>query len=318
MHSHLDGLDGFPMSSNSAPALQGDARQLAGFWLGMLGVTCFAITLPATRLATGTEADPQLTPTFLTLGRAALAGLLSVVFLLVTRSPWPSRKHWPALAVVILGNAIAYPLLLAWALRSVTATHAAVITALSPLATAVVAAWALGERARAAFWACAAAGSVLVVVFAWLRADTQGGFGFATADILLIVAVLASSVGYVYGAKVTSDLGAERVICWVCVGALPFTLPAALWLWPADASSIRPVSWAAFTYVGAVSMWSGFFAWYRGLDWGGALRVSQTQLLQPFISMLFAWPLLGERLDTMSIGFALAVVATIFISRKVR
>lgn len=306
------------MSNTSTSVLQGDARLLAGFWLGVLGVTCFAITLPATRLATGTEADPQLTPAFLTLGRAALAGMLSVIFLLATRSPWPRRAHWPALAVVIVGNAIAYPLLLAWALRSVTATHAAVITALSPLATAVVAAWALGQRARIGFWACAAVGSVLVILFAWLRADTQGGFGFAKADLLLIVAVLASSVGYVYGAKITPELGAERVICWVCVGALPFTLPAAIWLWPADAGSIRPVSWAAFTYVGAVSMWSGFFAWYRGLDWGGALRVSQTQLLQPFISMLFAWPLLGERLDAMSIAFALAVVATIFISRKVR
>jgi len=306
------------MNNAATPALQGDARLLAGFWLGVLGVTCFAITLPATRLATGTEADPQLTPAFLTLGRAALAGLLSVAFLVATRSSWPRREHWPALGFAIAGNVIAYPLLLAWALRSVTATHAAVITALSPLATAVVAAWVLGHRARTAFWLCAMVGSALVVVFAWLRADSQGGFGFDKADLLLMVAVVASSVGYVYGAKLTPELGAERVICWVCAGALPLTLPAAIWLWPTDAAAIRPVSWGAFTYVGAVSMWSGFFAWYRGLDWGGTLRVSQVQLLQPFISMLFAWPLLGERLDAMSVGFALAVVATIFISRRVR
>ena len=38
--------------------LQGDARLLAGFWLGVLGVLIFAITLPATRLATGTDAAP--------------------------------------------------------------------------------------------------------------------------------------------------------------------------------------------------------------------------------------------------------------------
>ena len=78
----------------STRALQGDARLMAGFWLGVVGVTCFAITLPATRLATGSAADPQLTPAFVTLGRAALAGLLSVLFLLVTRSRWPARRHW--------------------------------------------------------------------------------------------------------------------------------------------------------------------------------------------------------------------------------
>lgn len=296
--------------------LQGDARLMAGFWLGVLGVTCFAITLPATRLATGTGAHPQLDPVFLTLGRAALAGGLSVFFLLLTRSPWPRREHWPALAAAMAGNVIAYPLLLAWALRSVTATHAAVITALSPLATAVVAAWVLHQRARPAFWVCAVVGAALVVLFAWLKADSAGGFGFAPADVLLLIAVIAASAGYVYGAKITPELGAERVICWVCAGALPLTLPAALWLWPSNAGEIHVVSWGAFVYLGAVSMWAGFFAWYRGLDWGGALRVSQTQLLQPFVSMLFAWPLLGERLDLLSIGFALAVVATVFTSRR--
>ena len=296
-------------------APQGDARLLAGFWLGVLGVTCFAITLPATRLATGTAEQPQLAPLFLTFGRAALAGLLSVIFLLLTRSPIPQRAHWPALAAAVVGNVIAYPLLLAWALRSVTATHAAVITALSPLATAVVAAWLLHQRARPAFWVLALAGSALVVLFAWLRAGTHGGFGFATADLLLMAAVAAASVGYVYGAKITPVLGAERVICWVCAAALPVTLPVTLWLWPESPGDIRGISWVAFVYLGSVSMWAGFFAWYRGLDWGGALRVSQTQLLQPFLSMLSAWPLLGEQPDAVSFGFALAVVATVFASR---
>ena len=310
------GLNGAPLAAVRGP--QGDARRLAGFWLGVLGAACFAITLPATRLATGSAADPQLSPAFVTAGRAALAGLLSAAFLLATRSPWPTRGQWRALALSIAGNVLGFPLLLAWALRSVTATHAAVVTALLPLATAVVAAWALQQRARPAFWACAALGSALVVLYAWLRADAHGGFGFVPADGLLAGAVACAALGYVYGAKVTPALGAERVICWVCLGALPLTLPAALWLWPADAAQIRPGAWAGFVYVGTVSMWAGFFAWYRGLDWGGALRVSQVQLLQPFLAMAAAWPLLGERPDARSLAFALAVVATVFLSRRLR
>ena len=160
------------------------------------------------------------------------------------------------------------------------------------------------------------AGSALVMLFAWLRAQGAGGFGLAWADALLIGAVIAASVGYVAGAQVSPVLGAEQTICWICALALPLSLPAAWWLWPADVGAIRPAAWAGFVYVGVFSMWAGFFAWYRGLDWGGALRVSQVQLLQPFLSMLFAVPLLGERLDAMSIGFALAVVATVFLSRR--
>lgn len=304
-------------SGRSVNAPHAETRQRIGLWLGVLGVALFAITLPATRLATGSAQDPQLAPLFVTVGRAATAGLLSLAFLLATRSPWPERRHWGPLLGAVAGNVVGYPLLLALALRSVTATHAAVVTALLPLLTAVAAALILGQRARLGFWACAVAGSALVVLFAWLRADQAGGFGLAAADWLLLGAVVAASVGYVYGAQVTPALGAERVICWMCVLALPFSLPAALWLWPdTSVQPVRASAWLGFAYVGAVSMWAGFFAWFRGLDWGGALRVSQVQLLQPFLSMLFALPLLGERLDAASIGFALAVVATVLLGRR--
>ena len=49
---------------------------------------------------------------------------------------------------------------------------------------------------------------------------------------------------------------------------------------------------------------------------GGTVRVSQVQLVQPFMSMLFAVPLLGERLDLVTVGFGLAVIATVFIGKK--
>jgi len=75
-------------------------------------------------------------------------------------------------------------------------------------------------------------------------------------------------------------------------------------------------AWAGFAYVSLFSMWLGFFAWYRGLALGGTVRVSQVQLLQPFLGMLFAIPILGETLDMMTVGFGLAVIATVFIGRK--
>ncbi|CAN5705007.1 DMT family transporter [soil metagenome] len=286
-----------------------------GLWLGLLGVAFFAITLPMTRLATGTQAAPQLSPWFVTLGRAALAGLLSVVFLLVTRSPRPQRHQWKPLGMAVLGNVVGYPLLLSYALRIVSSGHAAVVTALMPIATAAIAAWVLHQRARLGFWVCAVAGSLLVVAFSALRATQHGtGFGFEWADLLLVGAVIAGALGYVFGAQVTPALGAERVICWVCVMALPVTLPATLWLWPQQ--SIATSAWIGFAYVGVFSMWIGFFAWYRGLALGGALRVSQVQLLQPFLSILAAVPMLGEPLEAVTLGFAAAVVATVLMGKQ--
>ncbi|MEH3086322.1 MAG: DMT family transporter [Xylophilus ampelinus] len=288
-----------------------------GFWLGVLGTAIFAATLPMTRLAVGAADAPRLSPEFTTLGRAAVAGLLSALtLLLVLRGPWPRRHHWTPLLIGVAGNAVGYPLLLAWGLRTVSSGHAAVITALLPLTTAAVAAVVLHQRARLGFWVCAAGGSVLVVAFSLLRASGPGGgFGVEPADLLLALGMLAASVGYVYGARVTPELGAERTICWVTVLALPLTLPGAWWTWPAQPAAVPAAAWAGFAYLALFSMWIGFFAWYRGLALGGALRVSQAQLLQPFFSILFAVPLLGESLDPVTLGFAAATVAMVGLGR---
>ena len=240
---------------------------------------------------------------------------LSLIYLLAVRAPRPTPEQRGPLLLSLVGNVIGYPLLLGWALRHVTASHAAVITSLLPLATAAAAAWLMHQRARLGFWVFAALGSALVAVYSLLRAAQMGhGFGLTWADTLLVGAVVAASLGYVAGAKVTASLGAEKVISWVCVMALPITLPGAWLTWPDQ--TIAPLSWLALLYVGVFSMWAGFFAWFRGLSLGGPLRVSQLQLLQPFITILAAVPLLGESLDAMTLGFALLVVATVFMGRR--
>jgi drug/metabolite transporter (DMT)-like permease len=49
-----------------------------GWLLGLVGVAVFGLTLPMTRLATGSLDAPQLSPWFVTWARAAIAGLLSL------------------------------------------------------------------------------------------------------------------------------------------------------------------------------------------------------------------------------------------------
>ena len=43
---------------------------------------------------------------------------------------------------------------------------------------------------------------------------------------------------------------------------------------------------------------------------------SAVQLVQPFLSLLVAVPLLGERLDAATVAFSLAVIATVFLGKK--
>ena len=178
------------------------------------------------------------------------------------------------------------------------------------LATALLAALVMRQRASWGFWACAAAGCALVLAFA----AYQGGGSLSWADGLLLLSVASASMGYVAGARVSAHLPAQQTICWVLVGSLPLTAVATALVWPA--APARASAWAGFAYVSLFSMWLGFFAWYRGLALGGVMRVSQTQLLQPFLALLFAVPLLGEPLEAGTLAFTGAIVAVVFLGRR--
>lgn len=298
------------MPTATAPAAHPHDRR--GLALGFAGVAIFALTLPMTRLAVGTPEAPLMSGVFIAMGRAAVAALLSALLLLATRAPWPRRGDWLPLAVTAAGVVFGFPLFTSIAMRHVEAVHASVIVGVLPLATAVAGALLHRQRPSAGFWFCAALGSALVIAFALLRSGQH--LRLAPADLLLLAAMACAAVGYAYGGRLSQSMRAEHVICWALVLALPLTLPLAWSSRPVDA--VPGSAWWAFGYVSLFSMWIGFFAWYRGLALGGTVRVSQVQLVQPFLSMLFAIPLLGERPDAVTLAFALAVIATVFAGRR--
>ena len=305
-----------PVSAHAA-----NAQITRGLWLGFVGVVIFAATLPMTKIAVGSIAAPQLSPWFISFGRAAAAGVFSAIYLLVQRSQGelivPAGRQWALLFMTACGVVVGFPLFMSLALQYVPSTHGAVVTGLLPLATAVLAALWFRQRPSVGFWLAAVAGTLLVLAFMGFRsADSAGHFSLHLADVFLLIAMAAGAFGYIGGAQLTPALGAERVICWVLVMSLPLTLPMTWLNLPANPERINLASWGAFAYVAVFSMWVGFFAWYRGLALGGAVRVSQVQLVQPFISLLFAVPLLGEKLDMLTLGFAVAVIATVFIGKK--
>ena len=288
-------------------------NEIHGLWLGLLGVVLFSITLPVTRMAVGTPETPFLSGYFIAFGRAGVAGLLSAVYLYLVKAVPPSFKQSQSLAMVSLGVVFGFPLLTSLAMRYLPAAHASVITGVLPLATAALAARVNRQRPSIGFWFCAVGGCLLVLCFAILRSG-QSGWWPQTADLMLLGAMAMAAIGYVWGGRMSTQMPAQNVISWALVLSLPLTLPLS-WL----SRPLEPVpwsAWAGFAYVSLFSMWLGFFAWYRGLALGGTVRVSQVQLLQPFLGMLFAIPILGETLDMMTVGFGLAVIATVFIGRK--
>ena len=75
---------------------------------------------------------------------------------------------------------------------------------------------------------------------------------------------------------------------------------------------------AGLLYVALFSQWIGFFAWNAGMAMGGIARVSQVQLLQPFVVFALAAVFNDETITPQIVLFAAGVVATVAISTRTR
>jgi drug/metabolite transporter (DMT)-like permease len=296
-------------SSLSQPTSAAWSRERLGLLLGFVGMAIFGGTLPATRIAVS-----AIDPIALTAARTAIAGLCSLALLIVLRRPPPPRRLWFPLAVAMLCISVMFPLLMALAVQTVDASHGGVVLGILPVATAFVAVLITHERPKPLFWIASLVGAALVIAFA-LR---QGGGTLSAGDLLLLAAVAVSAIGYAVSGRLTADMPGWEVISWVLVMALPISLPAAVFTLPADLADIPLKPWLALLYVALFSQWIGFFAWNAGMAIGGIARVSQVQLLQPFITFALAALFNGETITPQIVLFASAVVATVAISTRTR
>ncbi|HUS13749.1 MAG TPA: DMT family transporter [Chloroflexia bacterium] len=279
----------------------------SGLLYGLLGVAGFSLTLPATRVAVA-----SLDPTFVGLGRALVAAMLAAVLLVTTRQPRPTWSQLRSLVVIAGGVIFGFPLLSAWAMIRLPSAHGAIVLGVLPLATALVSVLRAGERPSPAFWLASCAGSTIVVGFSLLAS----GGRLETADLALLGAVAAAAVGYAEGGRLARELGGWQVISWALVAAAPvIAIPVALAA-GRNAGVAPPEAWLAFAYVAVVSAFMAMFAWYHGMAIGGVARVSQLQLLQPFLTILASAWLLGEAITGLTVAAAVLVLLTVAIGRR--
>jgi drug/metabolite transporter (DMT)-like permease len=277
----------------------------------MLGVVAFSLTLPVTKIAL-----QGYSPWTVAFGRTAVAGLVALVVLRLARAPRPTRAQVPALLATTAGVVIGFPMLTTVALQSTSAADAAVVIAALPIATAVLAVLRTRERMGGLFWVCSATGTLTVAAFA----VTRGGGGGASlpATLLLLGAVLAAAVGYNEGGRLAGQVPGWVVISWALVVALPLTGPMLAVSLAVSPSQPTWSATAALLFLALVPQYLGFFAFYAGLARAGVARASQTQLLQPLLTLVWSVLLIGESVGVPTLLAALVVVASVAGTQRAR
>lgn len=282
-----------------------------GTTLAVTGVVSFSMTFPATAFALR-----GFDPYFVAVGRGALAVVAAVACLVATGAPvLPPRARLGSYAVISFCVVFGFPVLSALALHAgAGVAHGAVVIGLLPLATAVCAVLRAGERPRVLFWVASVAGALAVTVFTVGRGDGR----LAVADLLLVGALISAAVGYTEGARMARDTPGLQVIAYALVVAAPVTIPVTAGLLLFGHQTFSAPAFGGFLYVGLVSMFLGFVPWYAGLARGGIARAGQTQLLQPLLTLVWAWLLLAEPVDPATVVAALAVLLCVAATQRTR
>ena len=138
--------------------MQSETREKFGLLLGLVGVICFSLTLPATSIAV-----EYFGTTIVGLGRTVVAALLVAVVLIVRKEKLPSLDHFKSLLIVAVGAVLGFPLLTSWAMEFLPVSHGAVELALLPLATVGFAMLRAGEIPSRKFWVSSIIGSLAVI-----------------------------------------------------------------------------------------------------------------------------------------------------------
>ena len=296
-------------------------------------VTLFGGSFVAARslLVPGDPTDQHLTPLVLAALRFGLAGLVFVP-ILIGRWVWRARSATPAarlargdlLRIAFLGQiGISFFFWIQYVgVQLTNAGISAILTVgLTPLLTAVFAAWWIGEsfrRSYAVAFGCGFAGTAIVAA--------QGGdgltFGFSRGFALGAACLIVNACCFAVYSTLIRDLRA-RIDPLTMTAGVNITGAVGLALLVALFDDWRPIAalaahqWLAVGYLALGCSVIAFFGMIYALSRLEAGRVSAWNYLEPPIALLCGALLLGERIGLPSLlGGLLIGLAVWAVSRE--
>lgn len=255
----------------------------------------------------------DFTPGALALGRLAV-GAIALGAALVVRRRWvaPSGREWALVAVCGLAWFGVYNVALNAAERSLDAGTTAMLVNVGPILIALLAGALLGEgfpRWLLIGAAVAFAGALLI------GAATARGSADIVGVGLCLLAAAAWAVGVTAQKVALRRLPALQVTAMACtIGALacaPFAAQLAT-----DAVRAPTPALAAVVYLGLVPTAVAFGTWAYALSVINAGRLGVATYLVPPLTVLGAWPLLGEVPPALALAGGLLALAGVAISRR--
>ena len=239
-------------------------------------------------------AVPHFGPVVMIAGRVLVAGLALGAFALAAGAAFEWRKHWRAyLFVGVIGLDVPF-LLIAQALKTIDASTAAILNALSPLFAAIVAAFWIRDRltpAKLGGIALSIFGTAILV--GWRPAPMSGlellACGMSILATALYGYIIVFTKVHLKGASPIAISAATLLLAAAALAPIaPLQAPAL--------SGIPPLAWLALLGLAFVSTTVAFIFYYRLIADVGPVKASTVTLLVPVFGMIWGVIFLGEPL----------------------
>lgn len=256
-------------------------------------------------------------PGSLALGRL-LVGALALGIVVPVRRTWtrPTPREWGLLIVCGVTWFAVYNVALNAAEQRIDAGAAAMLIAVGPVLIALLAGALLGEgfpRRLLIGAGIAFAGAVLIGV----ATTTRGATTDVVGALLCLLAALTWAIGVMAQKPVLRRLPALQVTQLACTFGAIACLPFADQL-VQDVRSAPGSAIASLGYLGLVPTAIAFVAWAHALSRMDAGRLGVTTYLVPPLTVLMAWPVLGEVPPPLALAGGLLALAGVAITRRRR
>jgi drug/metabolite transporter (DMT)-like permease len=276
--------------------LQARSSELPMRWLLVAAMAAWGLNLSAVK---------ALTATFDVMTLASVRMVVAVIALTVLvgwrrgRMPALSRRQVAGLAACAVLMVYANQVLFAAGLQRSSATHAALIMALSPMISSLLAGLAFGERpkrARIVGIALGFAGVAAVILNRPGATLATGGLG----DALLLCSVACFAGGGVAVQRMAGTLDPLAISWAVHVAGTAMLVLHTAWSSEAASAQLAASTWHAWALVlfsGAVATALCAVVWNRAIATIGAARTAVALYWVPIFGVAFAVLALGEPLS---------------------
>jgi drug/metabolite transporter (DMT)-like permease len=230
------------------------------------------------------------------------------------------RVHDIALVAVIgLIQTSAVMVLLFVAMRSISASTAAILLFTNPIWVAVLGRIFLRETLDGAAFVGLALGVIGVALAVGLGPATIGSPGAVIGEITAVASAMCWAVATIITKRAELPLGTWTLTFWQMLIGSSVVLALAYATgerWPA---STTPAQWGWFLWLAIPSSTGSFGLWFAALAKGGATRASSYLFLAPLLAVITSFLVLGTTLSWLQgLGGALIGLAIWLINRERR